>query len=316
MEFKDYYDILGIPADADKQAIKTAYRKMARKYHPDVSSHSSAEEKFKDANEAYEVLKDTEKRAEYDALRQYAARGHDFTPPPGWQPESPFGDSHHSAFDGDFSEFFSSVFGGRFDGGFNDNNRSSHFDQAQQFQRRGRDVETDLPIFLEDTLSEASKPLSYHLNGENKTLQIKIPVGVSEGKRIRLKGQGEAGAGNMPNGDLYVRIKLIPHPLCDVEYHDLIITVPLAPWEAALGTKITLPTLSTKIQLTVPANSQSGQRLRIRGQGLMTKTGRGNLYAVLKIVIPETSSESSRQHWQALADKTDFDPRSEWSNYL
>jgi curved DNA-binding protein len=159
-----------------------------------------------------------------------------------------------------------------------------------------------MPIFLEDALQETLKPVSYHLNGEDKNLKVKIPAGVTEGEQIRLKGQGEAGLGDAARGDLYLRIRLIPHPLFDVEHKDLIITVPLAPWEAALGGKVELPTITGKVRLAIPPGSQTGQRLRIRGQGLASKKGRGDLYAVLKIVIPETSNDIVKQHWQQLSD--------------
>jgi curved DNA-binding protein len=305
MEFKDYYQILGVAADADKKTIKTAYRQLARKYHPDVSDHSDAEEKFKEVSEAYQVLKDPEKRAEYDTLKQYGSRDQGFTPPPGWEPAGAHGGGENSQFNGDFSEFFSTMFGGGQD--------ESPFNTRQHSNRPGRDIETDMPIFLEDTLVATSKPLSYHLNGENKTLNIKIPVGVTEGERIRLKGQGEAGYGNSPNGDLYLRIRLVPHPIFDVEYHNLIITVPLTPWEAALGGKIKLPTLQGEIQLTIPPNSQSGKRLRVRGRGLKTKTGQGDLYAILNVVMPSESTEPAVELWKKLADVAPFNPRTEWS---
>jgi curved DNA-binding protein len=179
-----------------------------------------------------------------------------------------------------------------------------------------------MPIFLEDTLALTSKPISYSLPHRdaqgrvsqiNKTLNVKIPAGVAEGQRIRLKGQGGQGLGDAPPGDLYLRIRLVPHPLFDVEAHNLIVTVPLAPWEAALGTSLELPTLSGKIKLRIPANSQTGQRLRIKGKGLVRKDGHGDLYAVLKVVMPDSVSEESKQHWQQLADASAFDPRMEWS---
>jgi curved DNA-binding protein len=307
MEFKDYYQILGVAEDADKKAVKTAYRKLARKYHPDVSEHPDAEENFKAAGEAYEVLKDPEKRAEYDALRLYGAQGQDFNPPPGWEPTGGRG-REHSNFEADFSEFFRAAFGGDSD------SSSARRDSGQPFQQRGRDVQIDMPVFLEDTLQETEKPLSYHLNGEDKNLKVKIPAGVTEGDKIRLKGQGETGLDKASRGDLYLRIRLVPHPLFDVEYKDLIVTVPLAPWEAALGAKIEVPTITGKVRLTIPPNSQTGQRMRIHGQGLISKTGRGNLYAVLKIVIPETSNDIVKQHWQQLSEQAEFNPRSEWGD--
>ncbi len=316
MEFKDYYKILGVDSEADNKAIKTAYRKLARKYHPDVSDHHDAESQFKEVAEAYEVLKDNVKRAEYDEIRQYGGGQQEFRPPPGWQPsDSARGDggSHHQ---GDFSDFFSSIFGA---GG---GPQASDFSGRQPFSQRGQDIETELPIFLEDTLSENSKTISYHLphydnegrvTEVNKTLNVKIPLGVVNDKRIRLKGQGAPGIGEGASGDLYLRIRLVPHPLFDVEGHNLIITLPIAPWEAALGGKVTLPTLSGKIQLTIPANSQSGQRLRVKGKGLPSKQLQGDLYAVLKVVMPTSSNESIKDQWQQLAELAPFDPRAEWS---
>lgn len=316
MEFKDYYNILGVDPDADNKTIKTAYRKLARKYHPDVSDHSDAEAQFKEVTEAYEVLKDATKRAEYDELRQYGGGQQEFRPPPGWQASGSSQGDGGSQYQGDFSDFFSSIFGDA--GGA----QSGGFSRHQSFNQRGQDIETELPIFLEDTLAEESKIISYHLphydnNGRvtevNKTLNVKIPPGVVDGERIRLKGQGAPGIGEGASGDLYLRIRLVPHPLFDVEGHNLIITLPVAPWEAALGAKIALPTLSGKIQLTIPANSQSGQRLRVKGKGLVGKKQQGDLYAVLKVVMPPTTSESINSQWQQLADMAPFDPRAEWS---
>tara|TARA_R110000822_G_scaffold187752_28_gene326966 strand:- start:31160 stop:32116 length:957 start_codon:yes stop_codon:yes gene_type:complete len=318
MEFKDYYKILDVNPDADSKAIKTSYRKLARKYHPDVSDHHEAEEKFKEVNEAYEVLKDTQKRAQYDEIREHGSDGQRFQPPPGSQP------SGHSneQYQGNFSDFFSSMFGDAGRGGPQD------YTPDYAFNQKGQDIETDMPIFLEDSLSNTSKTISYrlpHRDNEGritevkKTLSVKIPAGVSDGERIRLKSQGAQGIGDGPNGDLYLRIRLIPHPLFDVEAHNLIITVPLAPWEAALGTKIQVPTLSGKINLSIPANSQTGQRLRIKGKGLVRKDGHGDLYAVLKVVMPDPSNTSPlndeiKQHWEQLASKAAFNPRVEWSN--
>lgn len=301
IEFKDYYQLLGVDPSASTKDIKTAYRKLARKYHPDVSEHHEAEDRFKEVTEAYEVLKDVEKRAEFDEIRQYGSQGRPFQPPPDWQPRHR--DDGYSS-QGDFSEFFSSIFG-------------QHFENAQSNQRssqqRGHDIETDLPIFLEDTLSEGTKMISYQLGGSSKTLNVKIPAGITDGERIRLKGQGTAGLAGGAQGDLYLRIRLVPHPLFDVEGYNLVITLPLTPWEAALGTKINLPTLSGKVKLTIPPNSQSGQRLRIKGNGLPKSSERGDLYAVLKIVMPPHSDDESNKHWQQLAEKSAFDPRDEWA---
>lgn len=320
MEFKDYYKILGVSEDADAKAIKTAYRKLARKYHPDVSKENTAEERFKEVTEAYEVLKSAEKRAEYDELRRYG-QGGQFRPPPGWESRSTAGAGGQQTFyEGDFSEFFDSIFGGR-GGGF----QQQQWGQQRQgpMRRRGQDIETQLPVFLEDTLSEDQKAIDYELpqmdeQGRQrvirKTLKVKIPPGVGDGERIRLKGQGAPGLGGGENGDLYLIIRLVPHPLFDVEGHNLIITVPVAPWEAALGSKITLPTLDGDIRLSIPEGSQTGQRLRIKGRGLPMKNGRADLYALLKVVMPDKTSDDIRRHWEALAQAASFDPRTEWQS--
>lgn len=315
MDFKDYYKILGVEATADDKAIKTAYRKLARKYHPDVSKERDAEEKFKEVNEAYEALSNPEKRAEYDELRKYGQHGRPFQGPPGWESRSSDGFEG-----GDFSDFFSSIFGAR--GG-----NGNPFGRGQQRStgRRGQDVEMELAIFLEETLSGESKQISFQVpqhnaNGQRtgfttKTLNVKIPAGVTDGEKIRLKGQGAAGIGGGANGDLFLTIRLAPHPLFDVEGHDLIITVPLAPWEAALGTKVAVPTLTGKINLTIRPDSQSGQRLRAKGMGLLNKQGqRGDLYAQLKVVMPSQSDDATRELWSQLAEKASFNPRTQWSN--
>jgi len=309
MEFKDYYQILGVSDDAETADIKTAYRKLARKYHPDLNPEGDAEDKFKEVAEAWEVLKDRERRAEYDELRRYGGRREDFEPPPGWQ--STAGSSGHR-FEGDFSEFFSSIFGGDFTG--------SSRDGAGGFGPRGQDVEIEMPVFLEETVTDTSKPVEYELpvieggqlQRQRKSLKVKIPAGVSDGERIRVRGQGAPGRGDAPAGDLYLHIRLVPHPVFDVEGHNLLVTVPLAPWEAALGAKVTVPTLDGKIRLTIPPGSQAGQKLLVRGKGLVGKTGTGNLYAVLKVVMPAKRGREIDALWQQLAEKADFDPRTKW----
>ncbi|HOY21707.1 MAG TPA: DnaJ C-terminal domain-containing protein [Cellvibrio sp.] len=327
MEFKDYYKILGVEPNADEKAIKTAYRKLARLYHPDVSKLPDAEEKFKALAEAYEVLHNTEKRAEYDELRLARSRGFD---PRNNQPGAGFNSSagfnSNAGFNGadadqDFSDFFNSIFGSE--------NARSHQSRNQQARHenpaahRGRDLEMEWPVMLEDTLADTTKLVEFviphydsqgQLHETKKSLNVKIPAGVNDGERIRLKGQGAPAQGVGTHGDLYLHIRLIPHPLFDLEGHNLILTLPLAPWEAALGAKITLPTLSGKISLTIAPNSQSGQRLRVRGKGLVTKNGIGDLFAVLKIVMPTTATEDAKKLWSQLAATASFDPRAEWSN--
>jgi len=306
MDFKDYYKILGVEPTADEKAIKAAYRKLARKYHPDVSKEKDAEVHFKEVAEAYDVLKDADKRAEFDDLRKYGQHGRPFEHPRGRQPGA---GAFTDADGGDYSDFFESIF-----------RRGGGAEEARNRARKGQDVEMELPVFLEETLDGEAKKISFQLPGsmgqpaQSKSLNVKIPVGVVDGERIRLKGQGGPGMAGGPAGDLYLNIRFAPHPLFDVQGSDLVLTVPLAPWEAALGTKVEAPTLSGRITLTIPANSQSGQRLRVKGRGLGNKNGeRGDLYAQLKVVMPKTTSDDARKLWEKLAQKVEFDPRSEWS---
>ena len=312
MDFKDYYQLLGVSEDSDSKDIKTAYRKLARKYHPDMNPDPGAEDKFKEVAEAYEVLKDAGRRAEYDELRQHGNRqGAGFEPPPNWQRSGGFSDADSTRFEGDFSDFFNSMFRG---GGA----------EAGQQPRgsRGQDAEIEMPIFLEETATETSKLVEYQIpvyeNGQvkdvKKSLKVKIPAGIVDGERVRLKGQGGYGQGDAPHGDLYLHIRLVPHPLFDVEGHNLVITVPLAPWEAALGAKVTVPTLTGKINLTIAPNSQAGARLRIKGKGMKTKTGTGDMFALLKVVVPASANDEVKDLWQSLSEKTEFDPRAQWSN--
>jgi curved DNA-binding protein len=314
LEFRDYYKILGVEPDADRKAVTGAYRRLARKYHPDVSSEGDAEEKFKEIAEAYAVLKDKGKRAEYDELRKYGTSGGEYRPPPGWQHESTGGAGPFNPGDEGFSEFFDTIFGAAARQGGHSSGRGS-------FNAKGQDVEVEMPIFLEDTLSGASRPVSfsisqYSLEGRlpniDKSLNVKIPKGITDGERVRLKGQGAPGIGDGPPGDLYLHIRFVPHPVFDVEDHDLIVTVPLAPWEAALGKKISVPTLDGEINLTIPANSQSGQRLRARGKGLPTRKGSGDLYALLNVVMPERSDKKMQGYWRELEEAASFDPRRDW----
>jgi curved DNA-binding protein len=314
MDFKDYYKILGVEPTADDKAIKTAYRKLARKYHPDVSKEKDAEAKFKDASEAYEALKSADKRAEYDELRKYGQHGQPFQGPPGWQSRGGYSGGEDQ---GDFSDFFSSIFGARGDGFGGGQRRSTG--------RKGQDVEMQLSVFLEETLSTESKQISFqvpqydasgrHVSNTVKSLNVKIPSGVTDGERIRLKGQGAPGIGGGVNGDLYLIVKFAPHPKFEVEGENLVISVPVAPWELALGTEVAVPTLTGKINLKVPAGSQNGQRMRAKGHGLMNKGGqRGYLFIQLKVVMPKEASEEVLGLWKALADSAAFDPRKGWNN--
>jgi len=311
MEFKDYYQILGVDPDADDKTIKAAYRRLARKFHPDVSTEQHAEEKFKELAEAYEVLKDADKRAQYDMLRQQGGAG-PFQPPPGWQPGG--FDSAGGDFQGGFSDFFEQIFGQSRHG-----SRQGY--SRQHFARRGEDVELTLAIFLEDACRGESRTISYevpgfdeqgHLVRQQRTLKVKIPAGVIEGERIRLKGQGAPGIGDAPAGDLYLQVRFAPHPLYLVEGATLTITVPIAPWEAALGCKLTVPTLEGGISLTVPANSQNGKRMRIKGRGMGKGDNRGDLYVVLRISMPPAAGDREQALWRQLSEVSSYDPRENW----
>ena len=316
MEFKDYYAVLGVDPKAEAKDIKTAYRKLARKTHPDLNPGPEAEAQFKEVAEAYEVLKNTERRAEYDELREYGGRkpGPGFQAPPGWESRA---DRGGEQFSGDFSEFFNSMFGGGFSSQAGSRRQSSG---DGGFGMRGQDLEIEMPVFLEETLNDTQKPVVYeipvHEGGSvrtiRKSLKVTIPAGTADGARVRVKGQGAPGMGKAPAGDLYLHVRLVPHPHFDVQGHDLLVTVPLAPWEAALGAKVTVPTLDGRISLTIQPGSQTGQKLRVKGKGLVGKAGRGDLYAQLKVVMPPKVGASDEELWRKLAQNTAFDPRAEW----
>jgi len=308
MEFKDYYQTLGVTPDADEKAIKAAYRKLARKYHPDVSTENEAEERFKEVSEAYEVLRDADKRAEYDQVRQYAQHG-GFEPPPGWQAGQR--QYHSGDFQGGFSDFFESIFGQSRHG-------SGQGFSRQHFAQRGEDIEFRLAVFLEEAFRGDSRTIQYEvpyftdqgqLKRRSKTLKVKIPPGVTDGERIRLKGQGAPGIGDAPPGDLYLVIQLAEHPLYTFQGADLSITVPLAPWEAALGTTVTVPTMDGAVRLTIPPHSQTGKKLKIKGKGLGREGQKGDLYAILSIVIPDRDEPGCEDLWQQLRDASSFDAR-------
>jgi len=311
MDFKDYYKILGVEPSADEKTIKAAYRKLARKYHPDVSKEPNAEAHFKEANEAYDALSSPEKRAEYDELRKYGVHGRPFQAPPGYGGGGNFGGDT-----ADFSEFFSSIFGNQSRAG---NPFGSARGQSRSSSRRGKDVELELALFLEETLAGESKQVSFRVPQYNaaghpagsvtKTLNVKIPGGVTDGERVRLKGQGGPGHAGGEAGDLYITIRYAPHPRFTPEGTDLVVEVPVAPWELALGAKVPVPTLTGRINLTIRPDSQNGQRLRVKDNGLPIKGGgRGDLFVQLKAVMPPRN-EATRELWEKLASKAGFDPR-------
>ncbi|ARU96098.1 curved DNA-binding protein [Tatumella citrea] len=309
MELKDYYAILGVERGADLKAIKTAYRRLARKYHPDVSSEKDAEAQFKEVAEAYEVLKDDQRREEYDTLWQHRND-------PRFNSQQSAGESYSAGDAGehaDFSDFFNSMFG----------QQRQRQQNRQPRPERGQDIETEVAVFLEEAQHGETRTVRYSLPVYNlfgqvvqeipKTLNVKIPAGVGDGERIRLKGQGVPGSDGGPAGDLYLVIRIAPHPLFDVVGNDLEVVLPLAPWEAVLGTKVSLPTLQDSILLTIPAGTQAGQRLRVKGKGLSGKKHQGDLYAIIRIVVPPAGDAASRELWQKLAEaQTGYDPRQGW----
>lgn len=316
MDFKDYYATLGVKDDASPEDIKKAYRKLARKYHPDVSKEEGAEDKFKDAAEAYEALKDPEKRAEYDELRKYGgSQKGNFEPPPGWQGGSSFGGGGYTEADSaQFSDFFESVFGGAQGGA----RRGGFGGFGHRGNMRGDDVHARLALLLEEAYNGGEKQIQFEVTEQGadgrpsrriKTLKVKIPVGMKQGQHIRLRGQGSPGVGGGESGDLFVEVELAPHPVFTVEGRDIIMTLPVTPWEAALGASVTVPTLGSKLKLKVPKGATGGQKLRLKGKGLQGKQP-GDQIVILQIALPADHSEASEALYQKLAEaEADFNPR-------
>ena len=308
VQFRDYYDVLGVARTATEEEIKKAYRTLARKYHPDINpGDKTAEEKFKELNEAYTVLSDQEKRQRYDQLGADWKAGSDFTPPPGWEQArgnyEDFGDLFGAAGTGrsaaGFSDFFEALFGAR-------RGRA-----GAGFAMRGSDIEAEIPLTLQEAHRGITRGIT--LQGPNgpKTLDVTIPAGMREGSVIRLAGQGEPGMNKAPAGDLLLHVRLEPHPLFTIiGDSDVQIDLPVAPWEAALGTRISVPTLDGSVEMTIPAGAQGGQRLRLRGQGLnQRRGGRGDEYVRLTIVIPPRLTEAEKALFAKLAAESRFDAR-------
>lgn len=306
MQFKDYYKILGVSKDASQDEIKRAYRKLARKYHPDVSKEADAEDQFKDVGEAYEALKDSERRAAYDQLRAGGFRqGQEFRPPPGWQGGAGGGFSDDM---GGFSDFFESVFGRG--GGFSSQGFGGHpgggfRDAGGQVRRRGRDLSARAVVDLQTAFSGGETRLRMP---DGRTLKVKIPAGVSEGKKIRLAGQGEPGLGGGPAGNLILEIEIRPHPQFRLDGRDVETDLNIAPWEAAFGGKVNAPTLGGAVDLHIPEGSRSGTRLRLRGRGLPGQSP-GDQYVVLQIQNPPLDTPESRALYEKMASELNFDPR-------
>ena len=327
MKYLDYYAVLGVPRDASADDVKKAYRKLARQYHPDVNKSAGAEARFKEINEANEVLSDPEKRQRYDTLGRNWKSGQDFTPPPGWGGAGgiPFDFGGASGAGGDFSDFFSAIFGdlggaGRAGrgrrGGANPFAGFGGFGGrggGADFTPRGQDFEANLTVTIEDLLSRAPKSVTLQVPAprpdgssvrQARSFKVRIPPGATDGTRIRLSGQGESG------GNLYLNLRVAPHPVFQLNGHDLDLTLPITPWEAALGAKIHIPTLEGAAALHIPPGTQGGARLRLSGKGLPDKHGsRGDIFVNLRIAIPDHPTPREKALFEQLARESTFHPR-------
>jgi curved DNA-binding protein len=317
MDYKDYYKIMGIERDAKQDEIKRAYRKLARKYHPDVSKEKDAEMRFKEVGEAYEVLKDPEKRAAYDQLGADWKAGQDFHPPPDWDAGFEFsGGGYTQADNAAFSDFFETLFGHNF-GSSQSRQRHAGFRQPS-YRQRGEDHHAKVVIELEDSYSGAVREITLRapeldsngrvVNRERK-LSVKIPKGVKQGQKIRLTGQGSPGMGGDQAGDLYLEIEFNPHHLYRVEGRDVYIDIPIAPWEAALGANVKIPTPAGKLDLKVPPNTSSKRKLRLKGKGI-PGTPPGDVYVILQITLPPAESEVAKNLYKKMQQELAFNPRS------
>lgn len=318
MDFKDYYAVLGVAKNASQDEIQRAYRKLARKYHPDINKASGAEDTFKDIGEAYEVLKDPDKRAKYDryGVAWKAAEQGGGAPPPGYEDVwVDLGGAEDSPFSGDsgFSSFFEQLFGA------GARRRTAHgrrgargFTPGAQWAMPGADQEARLTLSLEEAAHGGEREIS--LSGptpeQSKTYVVHIPKGIRPGQRIRLAGQGEKGVGGAPAGDLYLMLEVLPHPTFRLEDRDLYTTVPVTPWEAALGAEITLATLDGAVNVKIPAGSSSGRKIRLKGKGFPDpRSSPGDLYAEISIRVPQTLSAEEKELFEQLAKVSRFAPR-------
>ena len=308
MEYKDYYQALGVDKTASADEIKQAYRRLARKYHPDVSKEANAEEKFKNVQEAYEVLKDPEKRKAYDQLGSNWKAGQDFRPPPGWQNQgfNFTGDNFNAEDLSGFSDFFANIFGQ----GMHQSSRRGF----EQRARKGQDQHAQINITLAEAFKGGSKNIQLQVVGANgqpeiKTIKINIPAGTLPGKQLRLSGLGGQG---QPAGDLYLEISIVPDALFTLKDKDIYLTLPITPWEAALGAEIKIPTLGGAVGLKLTPGTQSGQKLRLKGRGMPSKDQAGDQYAVVQIVMPKSIPKEAEDLFRQLANKIQFDPRSNW----
>jgi len=312
MEYKDYYKIMEVARDASQDEIKRAYRKLARKYHPDVSKEPNAEQHFKEIGEAYEVLKDPEKRVAYDHLGDQWKAGDQFRPPPDWNAGFEFSGGFGGGGDVNFSDFFESLFGGQ---AGTRNTRS----RRGPVHGKGQDHHAKIRVSIEDAYQGATRSIQLqtpdtdaqgHIHSRTRSLNVKIPKGVTEGQKIRLNGQGAPGLGGGKSGDLYLEIMFEKHRWYRIEGRDLSLDLPITPWEAALGATVAVPTLGGPVDMKLPPNSQSGRKLRLKGRGLPSVEP-GDLYVILQIVIPPADSESARLFYAQMAEQLPFNPRAE-----
>ena len=308
MEYRDYYQALGVARDATQAEIKKAYRKLARKYHPDVSSEPDAEHQFKQLGEAYEVLKNPEKRAAYDQLGANWQAGQDFSPPPGWDAGFEYSGGFQGEGAGRFSDFFETIFGRA---------GAASADHGGGFEARGQDHHARIIIDLEDALHGATRAItlhapqldtSGHVQTRERTLNVRIPAGIRVGQHIRLAGQGAPGLGGAQAGDLFLEVEFKPHRLYHMEGADLFLDLPLAPWEAALGAVVKVPTPDGPVSLSVPADTAAGRKLRLRGRG-MPGEPKGDLYVVAQIILPPATTDAARTCYESMAQALPFNPR-------
>ena len=304
--YQDYYQILGVNRNATQDEIQKAYRKLARKYHPDVNKEKGAEDKFKQLSEAYEVLKNPETRKKYDAFGSNWKAGQPFTPPGGGQ-DMHFDFSNLGGMGSGFSSFFDMFFNQQQGQGHQQNRRSGFWGMQPT---DGADQEAEVEISLEDAATDMTKQIKLRSShAGHRSFSVKIPAGTVNGSKIRLKGQGEKGQNGGKDGDLYLRVKFAHHPYFTPDGHDLISYVKLTPWEAALGAKIEIHTLSGTGTVKIPEGSQSGTQLRLKGKGLPKKTGHGDLKIELQICVPKKLSDKERELFEALAENSSFNPR-------
>jgi curved DNA-binding protein len=310
MQYKDYYKIMGLSREASQDEIKRAYRKLARKYHPDVSKEKDAEAKFKELGEAYEVLQDPEKRAAYNRLGANWKAGEDFRPPPNWDEGFEFRGGGSTGGDASaFSDFFEQLFG---HAGFRPADRGQ-----RGFHARGQDSHAKIYINLEDSFQGATRNISLstpemdaqgYVQVKHRSLNIKIPKGIKPGQHIRLAGQGDPGSGGGKAGDLLLEIAFNNHPLYRISETDIYLELPVTPWEAALGAKIKVPTPEGSVDLKIPPNSRQGSKLRLKGRGLPAKTP-GDFFVVLQIALPPANTERAKAIYQKMQQELAFNPR-------